>query len=609
MISGVRSYILTATLILGAAAGGEPARRETPLAKARRLASSKNKQDRILALKQLKALGKPGTTSGDEALYRYGELALRFHREGNRQGLAEAKRAFEELQKGAGSRFGLRGKIALWRVLAIEGKRKEAIKEMDRFLAIQTKCERAVECAYYLGCIYAGKKGDLGELKNAQRALGYALALHKSVGKYHKPLVSTKTIGARLAWVRKRIWEIQAGKLRVLFAKAEKLRKAKKYDAAVKVYRQIRREFPGHDLTELSGLRIPQCFFAKKQLKKAVTEAREFVALDPLGAYRGGAHLIIGDIQLEHLFNVKDSEPEFRCILDPNKRPTWVDPERRKLIAYRKLDPKKTPASKAVHKTWKGVHYAAHERVGILEYIRRKFDVAAKHFETSARLKPVKGLEQEPGIGMAEVAELCRKRKMPLDEELLGQGDDRSRLVLFLGSVYIRGWKDDRAYRLFELVYKNEFKQATADQRAYARARMGAKHLYKGETKKALSMYKDTVKRFPKSRYAADALLQHASALSREGKLREALPYIDACYNKYPSTKWADWALYQRAFIAYRHEVAPVALQYYRKAIATYPRSTYADSAKVMIKKLEKMIRKGKIEPEGFRLDKRNAKR
>jgi outer membrane protein assembly factor BamD (BamD/ComL family) len=610
---GLRLAAVTrAALVAGwvlAAAAALAAERATPLEEARKLAASEQKSERVRALRLLKALARPGATRGDEATLRYAELCLRFHAEGEKRALEEAKKAFADLQKSAGSRWGLRGKIGLWRVAAAEGKRAEAVKSLDRFLGRQTRCERAVEAAYYLGCIYAGRGKDLGELRKAERALSYAGKLHRSVSKYTPPVVESRTIAAKLAWVKRRIGEFRAGELKVLFDRAEKLRKAKKHDAAIKIYRQIRKGFPGHDLTELSGLRIAQCHFAKKDLRKAVDEARQFVASDPLGAYRGHAHLLIGDIHLEHLFDVRGSEPEFRCVLDPGKRPKWVTPRRQRLIAYRKLDPEKTPPAKEAHKSWKAVLHGAHERVGILEYIRRNFQTAATHFATSARLKPVKGLEREPGVGMAEVAELCRKRKMPLDEALLGQGDDRSRLVLFLASVYIKGWKDDRAYGLFTRVYRNEFKKATPDQRAYARARMGARHLYKGETAKAVAIYKEIETKFAGSRYAADALLQHASALSREGKLRKALPYIDACYTRYRGTKWADWALYQRAFIAYRHEPAPRALKYYRRAISSYPRSDYADSAKVMIKKLEKKIREGKTAPDGFPLDKKEAQR
>jgi len=114
-----------------------------------------------------------------------------------------------------------------------------------------------------------------------------------------------------------------------------------------------------------------------------------------------------------------------------------------------------------------------------------------------------------------------------------------------------------------------------------------------------VKIYAEVVSTFPKSPYAADALLQRASALSREGKLEEALPHIEACYSRYPKTKWADWALYQRAFISFNHEPALVALQYYRSALATYPRSIYVESAKSMVKILEDRIRRGKLDPEG----------
>jgi tetratricopeptide (TPR) repeat protein len=537
----------------------------------------------------LKLLAEPGTRRGDQATYWYAEQCLRFHREGERRALAEAKRAFADLQKNGGSRWGLRGRIGLWRVMAAAGKSEAAVKGLDRFLGQNTKCERAAEAAYFLGRIQAGARDDLVALRRAQRSLAYAARLHESVGRYRTPVVSMGTIEALLRRVKRRIWALEAGKLKVLFDRAEKLRRAKRFDAAIGVYRQIREEFPGHDLTELSGVRVAQCLFGKKQPKKAVAEGREFVALDPLGAYRGHAHLLIGDIHLEHFFDVAACEPEFRCILDPRKRPKWVDPLRRKLVTYRKLDPKKTPPAKEVHKTWKGVLYAAHERAGILEYVRRRFDLATKHFAASARLKPVKGLEKETGIGMAEVADLCRKRKMPLDEVLLGQGDDRTRLVLFLGAVYMKGWRDNRAMKLFARVYGNEFGRATLDQRAYARARMGEGYNHLEQREQALKVYAG-FESPPLSRsiYAADALLQKAALLSRRGERKKAIRCAEVCFTKYPNTVWADWAMYQRAFFAYCSDDKREARKWLRAAVGRYPRSLYRSSAETLLKRLER---------------------
>jgi tetratricopeptide (TPR) repeat protein len=565
----------------------------SPLERAKKLSASKSKAERIKALRWLKLLAVPGTTGGDEATYRYAELCLRFHAQGERAALGQARKAFADLGSKAGSRWGLRGKIGLWRVLALEGKRAEAIKGLDRFLGRQTKCERAVEAAYFLGCIYAQKRDDPAELRNAQRAFSYALALYKSVGKYRPPVISAKEIAAKLAGVKRRLWELAAGKLKVLFEKAEKLRKAKKYDAAISVYRQIRKEFPGHDLTELSGLRIAQCYFSRKQLKRAVIEAREFVARDPLGAYRGHAHLLIGDIHLEHFFDVAGCESEFRRILDPTKsksQPHWINPERRKLIAYRKLDPKKTPPAKTPHKTWKGVLHSAHERVGILEYIRRKFAVAARHFAASAKLKPISGFYAgDPTVGMAEVAELCRKKKMPLDEALLAQGDERTRLVLFLGAVYMKGWKDDRAMKLFERVYRNESKKATLNQRGYARTRMAAGLQYRGKYDKAMSIYAEFNKKpLSRSIYAADALLQRAATESKMGRPWKAIALFEQCMAKYPNTFWGEHAAYQRAFFSYCLEEPRIARDWCKRALATYPKSKWSKRCRQWIAVLKK---------------------
>ncbi len=576
MQAGMIARISSAAWVAVAIAVSTRAAEQTaPLSQARKLAISTTRTDRIKALRVLKQLAKPGTTGGDEATFRYAELCLRFHEDGEKSALAEARRAFSNLQKNAGSRWGLRGKIGLFRVMATEGKRAEAVKQLDRFLGKQTKCERAVEAAYYLGCIYAQKQNDLAELKNAQRALSYASQLHKSVSKYHKPLVSARAISGKLAGVKKRIWELQAGRLKVLFAKAEKLRKTKKYDAAMAIYRQIRKEFPGHDLTELSGVRIAQCHFGKKQLKKAVIEAREFVALDPLGAYRGHAHLLIGDINLEHYFNVAGCEPEFRCILDPTKkRPTWVDPERRKLISYRKLDPKKTPPATEVHETWKEALHSAHERVGILEYLRRNYKQAIEHFETSQELKPTKTYGNNPHQGMAELADRIRRKQEFIPALVLAERAERPKLVLLLASLYMEGWRDDRAMNLLQRVAGGEFKAASLNQKAYAHVKLAEGLFYERKDKEAIKILRKFEKKpYYRTPYAARALLQLAVAVNRDGKMEDGLNYLDKCHARDPNSEWGKMALYQKAYAMYASDKSEAALRLFREFAARYPNS------------------------------------
>ena len=138
-------YLLSAGFAVCLGLWAPAAAAETPLEIARRLAASEKRDERVQALQQLKALGRPGTAGGDEALFCYAELCLCFHAEGERNALTEAKRAFAELKEKSGSRWGLRGEIGLHRLAAVDGRRDEAIKGLDRFLAQQTKCERAVE--------------------------------------------------------------------------------------------------------------------------------------------------------------------------------------------------------------------------------------------------------------------------------------------------------------------------------------------------------------------------------------------------------------------------------------------------------------------------------
>ena len=257
-------------LVRCAALGGEPRKPETPLEKARRLAASKEKKDSVQAFRWFKALGKPGTARGDEALFRYAELCLRFHAEGERGTLAEARRAFTDLKEKAGSRWGLRGKVGLLRILAIEGKRDEAIKGFDQFLAQQTKCERAVEAAYYLGCIFAEKSDDVGELRKAQKALVYSLALHKAVSKYNLPIVETRTIRAKLAEAKRMIEIKKYGKGWVLYRDAEAKRRSRKaYLEAYLAYDGIKKEFPKTVWSEAAMCYSIKCLLALAEPENA----------------------------------------------------------------------------------------------------------------------------------------------------------------------------------------------------------------------------------------------------------------------------------------------------------------------------------------------------
>jgi outer membrane protein assembly factor BamD (BamD/ComL family) len=599
VISRLRYSIMCALLLSSAiAVAGEPVKPETPFEKAKRLAVSKEKKNRIQALRWLKALAKPGTTSGDEATFRYAELCLRFHSEGERGALEQARTSFENLRKNSGSRYGLRGLLGKYRCLAAHGKRDEAIAGFDAFLKKGTRCERAIEAGYYLGSIRAERFKEIDELRSAVKALSYSLKLYAAIGKYNKPIVPAKVIKAKLAWVKRKIWELEAGKLKVLFEKAEKLRKAKKFDAAIKVYRQICKQFPGHDLMHLSGLRVAQCCFWKGKLREAVSEAKVFVAEDPLGPYRGQGHLLIGDIFLEHQFDIRNSEPEYGCVLDPaKKRPQWLRIAHRAVLSRRRGEKSPMPLTRSAGRSWDKVRHHAHERLGIVQYVRRDFKKAAEHFGKSAALKPDTTFGHGVPAGMALLAEKCRKREDIVPAFLLGGRNERAALALVMASIYYEGWKYEKARTLYLRVGERDLaKEASLHQRAFALLRMGACYsLEKNDVEKAKSYYsKLTGKPYNKSVFTAEALNQWACLLLRTGNTKKAAQLLEKAYTQYPNQPRASTALFNRAFAAYCTEGREKALPYYSLYLSRYPGGPGAERARRMIKRIHREVKEKK---------------
>jgi tetratricopeptide (TPR) repeat protein len=563
--------LLACVVSCGGAGAGE-----SPLETAKRLAVSDRREDRVKAFQIYAALKKPGTALGDEYTYRYAELCLAFHAAGEPRMLDEARRAFGDLETGGGSRWALRGKVGQFRVAAAEGRRDEAIRGLDRFLAQQTKCERAVEAAYYLGCLRAGRPDDAAELRQARIALEYALQLHEAVSRYNAPLVSAAEIRAQLDGVCRKLKELTDGRLKTLFGKAEQLRAGRKYDEAIAAYGAIRTEFPGERLAELSGLRVAECLRDQGRLKEAIARAQAFAGEDPLGAYRGQAHLLVGDICLERFFDVAGAEPEFRCLLEPGKaQPVWVAAERARFLAAQAAAGARPPEAAAVaDETWKETLPHAHERVGIFEYLRRNRDKAIEHFEISQKLQPNKSYGDEPGQGMADLADKIRRQVEIVPEFLLAERAERPKLVLVLASLYLGGWRDEKALDLFRRVAGGEFKEASLNQKAYAQVKIAEGLFYLRKDDEAIKVLEQFEKDpWRKTAFVGRALLQLAVTINRKGDVERAMTYLDKCHAAEPNSEFGESAFYQKAFGFYALNRNEEARRLFREYAARYPNS------------------------------------
>ena len=581
----VAVLVVIGILYVGLSNGAEP---ETPLDTAKRLAANKKREDRAQALQLLKTLGKPGTAPGDEALARYGDLCLRFYSEGEKAGLEEAKKAFASLKDSAHSRWGLKSRIGLARVAAAEGQREEAIKALDAFLSSQGKDDAFVEAAYWLGVIRAEKKDDLKELQLALKALDYSLKLFSQHKGYYEGDLTEDAIRAKISWVHEHIREIKAGPLKLAFEKAERLKATGKYEEAIKLYEWIIKEDPEHILADCSGLRIGQCLFGLKKNSEALKHLAEFIKTKPLGAYRGHAHLELGDYWLEQEFRAACAEAEFGAILhpakysvpDPGKTPDFwkgaidpkvfqaqpatsisdedplaaeamqsVDPARRKALIAAEI-PRDT------HDTWGEVIPDAHIRLGIVTYMRADFKTADQHFSTSYQMRPDEKFGRGIPSGMLLLAEKCRKRELPVPAYCLCSGGDRARVCLFLAGAYLEGWGTDKAMRLFERIGTGDLqKEANPEQVAYAICQMGECHWNNGDGDKARDMWrKFTAKPYDQTRAAPSALLKLGCTTFTKTQNPDDLKLLVAVYTKYPSSEEAPRALFQHACVIWMRE-------------------------------------------------------
>jgi tetratricopeptide (TPR) repeat protein len=275
---------------------------------------------------------------------------------------------------------------------------------------------------------------------------------------------------------------------------------------------------------------------------------------------------------------VAGAEPEFRCLLEPEKsQPAWVKQERDRYLYARQVAGVRPPEATArAGETWQEVLFHAHERLGIFEYLRRNPDRAIEHFEASQKLHPNKSYGDGPGQGMADLADRIRRKVEIVPDLMLAERAERPKLVLVLASLYMGGWRDERALELFRRVAGGEFKEASLTQRAYARMKEAEGCFMLRRDEEALKCLRDFEKPpYAQTPFAPKAILRISVVLGRMDRWEESDRYMEKCYTLYPGTWHGEYAFYQMAFTHYVNGDPAVALRFYRDFQSRYPNSEY----------------------------------
>ncbi len=479
---------------------GTPARTETPLEKAKRLAASEEKKDRVQAFRWFKALGKPGTARGDEALFRYAELCLRFHAEGEKGTLAEARRAYGELKTKSRSKWGIRGKIGLCRCAALEGRRLEAMLELDQFLLKQGREDVFVDAAYYLGCMSAQDKENLKGLKRARVAFNYALKLRRARGKYYVGLVTERDIRRGLRSLKYDIDRLTLGEDFLLYRTAESLRRSGRgFKKALELYRVVIKKHPDNIYAEASRLYAPLCLVGLKKLDGAQRELWAFYQKDKNGLYRGEALLELGRIELEHKVRPFEARRYFELLnawFKSARKETpdcemGVKPAARRLVAPPKSEKKadhwgninkqRIRPGQLVNRRTCGWYLDDLEEQcagfrGFIYFVEGKKKEALECYEKILRCDKETKRQNDAGIWndykrLRWGAEHGYLEAYPQD---LARYNKRQRFVVLLGDFYFCTQRFGKAVALFKRMLAGEFGKLTPVQLDYPHFAIGS---------------------------------------------------------------------------------------------------------------------------------------
>ncbi len=443
-----------------------------------------------------------------------------------------------------------------------------ACKLLDRILAENRQTIDDIRIAAALGDLYASHDA----WNDAIRAYEYAVKLPRTLKLSDLDGIDLKHIQRLLEDAKKQLARPDKKEPETTFGAAEKLRQATKYAQATPLYRKVYTDFPDHSLAAPAELRHGQCLLLDGKVDNAEKALQSFIKKKPFGAYRGHAHLLIGDILLEHRFEIDEASRTYSIVL-------------------------KADADK-VDKTWTQILADIHDRLGLIEYFSGNTEAAAKHFEASVRLRPTKTYGDVPGQGMACLVEMCRADKLPMPKFLLKQGRKKVRFVLFLASAYMEGWKDKRSLHLFERVSSGDLKEAAGfEQQAYAALGVAGGYAHLNENEKALACYARFEKKpYSRSHFAPDALLQTACLHGRQARTDKSHEYLARVYREYPRSEWAPWAMFQHAFSLWVLKRDEEALRLFRKFKADYPKydRRRRESADRFIDGLKKRIAQNK---------------
>lgn len=606
----------------------------------RQLLASKT-LDSLQARVLLMRLNVPVKQQGwEEARFLNAEIRFRLGQEAD---IEQAQKDFRLLSDDAATPWKARGLMGLFRVQALDpAKWASAATQFERLLPKLTRDRdpASVDAAFHL----AQLRESLGDIKAARSAFEHAARMLAEVRAYwgsnlHPGLISERDIQDALARLQPpppKTVDKPETEPEETFQRAEDAKKQGRLDEAYALFAKVVEFYPKHKLAALSRLRLAEVELLRAKVSKAKKILESFLRDEPLGPYRGQAHLLLGDIFLEHEFRAPEAANEYAAILKPagyavltSTRRAAPSPLRMPSSAGREvkaspvsggdplMDEARLSADPAYRKrlfdedlpagvdsSWGDVLPDTHIRMGMIEYLNGNFGAADRHFTRAFLMRPDQQFGKGAPFGPILLAEQCRMKRSVLPEVYLRMGNTRATVCLFLAQAYLTAWQHEKAVALFKRVFDGEFKDANAEQKGYALSQYGEAVWYLGRESEAWKAWGAFLKPpYSRLREAPSALLSFACTQFTQTQDPKWIPYLERVYRDYPQSEWAPHAMIQHYNLLFDDE-PEAALQLLKTLSYRYPdyckRIPYDEYVKESTKRSE-VLRKAREEPKAAR--------
>jgi hypothetical protein len=209
--------------------------------------------------------------------------------------------------------------------------------------------------------------------------------------------------------------------------------------------------------------------------------------------------------------------------------------------------------------------------------MRADFAAADKHFTVSFQMRPDTSLGAGVPTGVLLLAEMCKKRELPVPLHILQRGSDRVRVALFLAGTFTEGHRSEKALPLYDRVLTGDLKpEADGEQVAYALCFKGEAFWRQGKAGESQACWSEFQKEpYSRTLTAPRALLKLGCTKFTQSQKQEDLLILEKVYTQYATSEVAPEALFQHACTQWARDPWR-AIKMLETLRARYPKSNQA---------------------------------